>query len=53
MAPEERTLDTWVEAKCHTSILHERIVVGGKVGMNDMWNAMCHEERRKRCSTPM
>ena len=28
VAPEERTLGTWVEAKCHTSILHERIVVG-------------------------
>ena len=28
VAPEERTLSTWVEAKCHTSILHERIVVG-------------------------
>ena len=28
MAPEERTLGTEVEAKCHTSILHKRIVVG-------------------------
>ena len=26
--PKERTLGTLVEAKCHTSILHERIVVG-------------------------
>ena len=24
---------------------------GGKVGMNDIWDAMCHEERKKRCST--
>ena len=28
VAPKERTLSTWVESKCHTSILHERIVVG-------------------------
>ena len=21
--------------------------------MNDMWDTMCHEERRKRCSTPL
>ena len=26
--------------------------MGRKVGMNDMWDAMCHEERKKRCSTP-
>ena len=29
-----------------------RNLVGTKVGMNDMWDAMCHEERKKRCSTP-
>ena len=23
------------------------------MGMNDMWDTMCHEERRKRCSTPL
>ena len=26
--------------------------MGRKVGMNDMWDAMCHEERKKKCSTP-
>ena len=29
-----------------------RNLVGRKVGMNDMGDAMCHEERKKRCSTP-
>ena len=29
-----------------------RDLVGRKVGMNDTWDAMCHEERKKRCSTP-
>ena len=29
-----------------------RDLVGRKVGMNDMWDAMCHEERKMRCSTP-
>ena len=29
-----------------------RNLVGRKVGMNDMWDAMCHEGRKKRCSTP-
>ena len=29
-----------------------RNLVGRKVGKNDMWDAMCHEERKKRCSTP-
>ena len=29
-----------------------RNLVGRKVGMNDMWDAMCHEERKKMCSTP-
>ena len=24
----------------------------GRKGMNDMWDTMCHEERKKRCSTP-
>ena len=23
--------------------------MGRKVGMNDMWDVMCHEERKKRC----
>ena len=32
--------------------LFMRNLVGTKVGMNDMWDAMCHEERKKRCSTP-
>ena len=27
-------------------------LVGRKVSMNDMWDAMCHEERKKRRSTP-
>ena len=29
-----------------------RNLVGRKVGMKDMWDSMCHEERKKRCSTP-
>ena len=29
-----------------------RNLVGRKVGMNEMRDAMCHEERKKRCSTP-
>ena len=29
-----------------------RNLVGRKVGMSDMWDAMCHEERKERCSTP-
>ena len=29
-----------------------RDLIGREVGMNDMWDAMCHEERKKRCSTP-
>ena len=29
-----------------------RDLMGRTVGMNDIWNAMCHEERKKRCSTP-
>ena len=29
-----------------------RNLVGRKVGMNDMWDGMCHEEKKKRCSTP-
>ena len=26
--------------------------MGREVGMNDMWDAMCHEERKEKCSTP-
>ena len=29
-----------------------RNLVGRKVCMNDMWDAMCHEERKERFSTP-
>ena len=29
-----------------------RNLVGREVGMNDMWDAMCHEERKEKCSTP-
>ena len=29
-----------------------RKLMGRKGGMNDMWDAMCHGERKKRCSTP-
>ena len=25
-----------------------RNLVGRKVGMNDMWDAMCHEERKRK-----
>ena len=28
-----------------------RNLAGRKVGMNDMWDAMCHEDRNERCST--
>ena len=32
--------------------LYIRNLVGRKVGLNDMWDAMCHEERKERSSTP-